>query len=555
MIRETSFQNLYTSPQGNDSLINTKEMSKATKKLEKIGKLLEKQFEHQIKSQFGQHIPKVFVKAMVYNKLESFLELMADGELGKTIEHDHALIQKLQTSLPTQAPIYDEVYEIEGYEISIKKGSKVGWEVKIVELDGHRRIKKIRTTLPGQIGWNSIKNKILVKLVQERLEHRHVHKAKEMSKNIVDSYSNSITPVIIDGIVRSMENFSHSYKMAGHEKLGYVGGYFAGAAMINGAFEIHEGVEKGKESLHLKKESAKLKTAFQGIQNPEMQAKIQELDKISKKLRHQAIGRLMIGGTTVIEGSSTLAYTTAVKTAAIVASTTVTAAALGTTAGSMIIVAGLTSGVIHAHGLHKINKRLKAVKQLDIPTHKELVQDFKNMQKRMLNNAKLNKCLNITGDTVAVAGGAVLIAAIVTGAASLGIAAGAILGGTLAAYTTAQGVKFYKNHHYKAEQKKQTNKDLELLKQDRIDDMKSDLGIMIRLAEAVSSEQNNLDESDEMPMSDLVKNYLGTEPKLFLRMMSTLKDELKNLSRVTTEIEIDEENENNNVIIDEFFVN
>ena len=116
-----------------------------------------------------------------------------------------------------------------------------------------------------------------------------------------------------------------------------------------------------------------------------------------------------------------------------------------------------------------------------------------------------------------VVGGVLMTAALVTGASTLGIGAGAVLGGALVGYGAAYGTKAYKNHQYKQEQKAMTAEDIARL--DNLDELKSDIGIMLRLAEAVKEEsvQENRPYTEQ-----IVKGYLGIEPTLFLGMMEAV---------------------------------
>lgn len=487
--------------------------AREVKQLEKIGKVLEKQFKSEIRSQFGQHIPKAFVEAMVNHKVHRTFELINGGALSEHLSEEYQYLHDFHQLLQRQPLEKGRVVTIDmdGVHLHIARRKRGGWKATITHAsDGHQRAKTIKTKMTGSKSWDFLRGKVLVEIAEARLEHKHVHGAKRHAKNFVAAIEHSIIPTAFLGLVRGMENFSHSNKLIPSKQANAVGGLFSIATIGAGLHEINE-------SHHHYNDSKKIQALRQQIETDESE----ELRRMEKHLRRQALGALVLGGVNTLEGSTTLVYTTVVKTTAIAAATSTLAVALGATSGGLTIAAGISSAVIHGHKLKKVSKRLSALKALhEEPGFKDkdaLLKDFTAMQKRQLKNKKMNQCLNLTGDGMVVVGGVLMTAALVTGASTLGIGAGAVLGGALVGYGAAYGTKAYKNHQYKQEQKAMTAEDIARL--DNLDELKSDIGIMLRLAEGVKEESTQ----ENRPYTEqIVKGYLGIEPTLFLGMMEAV---------------------------------
>jgi hypothetical protein len=522
---------------------------KGIKRLEKIGRLIEKQFKKEIRKKFGQHMPKAFVTTLVNNRVHHALDMLLCGKFHENIhsqqvklEHSHEILNELQVEFPYD----DHEIVIDDVTVTISKRKHGGWKAIVQSADINQpRRKTIQTRLSTRSSWEMFKKKILIEVTERRLEHKHVHDAKKHAKRIVSGFTHSTLPIAIEGTIKGLENLSHSSKVL--PKAGQsICGNFAVATILTGGLEINE----AKKALQ---KAGKLSRAAKQISQIDNETDVKESGKalttefqtMEKQLRRQALGSLVIGSINVVEGASTLAYTTVVKTAALVAATSMVAVALGATSGGLAIAAGMTSGVIHANGIKKIRKQISQLNKFRDSDHfqndQALLSDFIIMQKRMLNNKKLNKYINLSGDGMLIAGGALLTAALVTGVTTLGIGAGAIFGGALAGYGIAQGVKVYKNHEYKKEQKVLTREDAK--HEEDVTHMKSDIGVLIRLAEKVESELD--DKLNDKPFTDhVVRGYLGMDPVLFLKMMENVKFELCNgimtrpgYDRVTTEVE------------------
>jgi len=493
------------------------ETAREIRQLEKIGKVLEKQFKAEIRRQFGQHIPKAFIETMVNQKVHHAFELIQAGTLQETLLEEHEHLSDFHQFL-LEVPSDSEnqiVFEKHGFRLEISRRKRGGWKAFISHAtDEDRRVKTIKTRMSSSKSWDILRKKLLLEIIETRLEMQHVHGAKKHAKNLLEAFKHSAAPTAFSGFVRGLENFSHSNKMIPSKEINAAGGSFAAATVLTGLLEVNE-------SRHHYHEAKKV----QGYIDQHTTGDDEELKRMVKHLRRQALGSLTLGGVNTLEGAATLAYTTAVKTTAVVAATSALAVALGATSGGLAIAAGISSAAIHGHGLRKVRKRLSALKALsrnpDFETNNALLNDFITMQKRQLNNKKLNQYLNLSGDGMVVVGGVLMTAALVTGATTLGIGAGAVFGAALTGYTVAYGTKAYKNHSYKKEQKAMTARDIEHM--ENFDELKSDIGIMLRLAQAVKDEMG----LDSKPFTDvIVRGYLGIEPALFVNMMDAVHDSI-----------------------------
>lgn len=516
-----------------------RQLSNQVSEVEKLGKIVEKQFKKEIRHKFGEHMPKEFIEGMVNQRVHTLLEMVADGTIHEAISHENELIKDFYNSLHCQPKNLEDtkVLRLHGIEITLSKRKHGGWKARIRNLqETPPRVKTITVSLSSKYHWEMFKKKVLTEVVQQRLEHRHVHSAKKHARKIVNGYKHSALPVALEGVIKGMENFSHSNKAMPSKEFNTVGGNFAAATVVTGLLEMNEGKNQILKSHTIEKT---VKTfSVQDMQDP----RAVELKNMQKQLRRRAIGSLLIGGINTLEGASTLAYTSVVKTAAIVGATSVLAAALGGTGGGLAIAAGATSGAIHAYGLKKVNKQLQQLKRLGgsstFNNDNVLLEDFIAMQKRMLNNRKMNKIINLSSDTLVIAGGAVMVAALVTGATTLGVSAGAIFGGALLGYGSAHGYKAYKNRQYRSEQKDLVRGDVTRLHHGR--KLKSDVGILIRLADKVKAERGQ----EKRPYTDaIVRGYLKMDPRLFLNMMKDVENQLrytvsekKGHARITCEV-------------------
>lgn len=317
---------------------------------------------------------------------------------------------------------------------------------------------------------------------------------------------------------------------------------FGALTLAVSAKELLKLLQEGKNDQFL----VKYKEYKQQIENnpaltPADTLKAAELEKIANSLKISYASRtfdstlnVLSGVASVVSGAGTLSHVTVVAGAATGAG------------GGVLIVGGLAKSALAIHGLHKTSKRRdkletmqEAIAATDNTKNKELVDRFAESQIHMLRNKKVNDILNLTTGTSMVVGGALLIASVAAGAASFGIGAAAVLGGTAVAVGTIKGVQYFENKKFERIDSKKAVQDMKEVSAriaagedvSKFDQMGSIAGIVLEIYQEVKKEQEAKDlaikegkEPPPTPLSDhVVVQYFGVDPSDFIHMMDGLE--------------------------------
>lgn len=246
--------------------------------------------------------------------------------------------------------------------------------------------------------------------------------------------------------------------------------------------------------------------------------------------------------------------------------------------GGLIIVAGFSEAALAAMDIYKkvnLKKEVKTIrKELDedlkgsSTEKRELVQRFLDLQLKMIRTKQLNNILRFSKGTAMVAGGALLVAASVAGAATVGIGAAAVLGGTVLA---VGGIEIGKKLHNRKVRKlddRAFQEDLQRYaeakkagvdKEERFAKMRSSVGVALAVYQVVKEElfekaqaQERITAgSEELPppaplTNRLISQYFKLDPEMFCKSMEEIEQKFiekatKRAGMTTTEMEEAEE--------------
>lgn len=388
---------------------------------------------------------------------------------------------------------------------------------------------------------------------------RYVSPLQELGTKINEGQAVLLPRDVTEHQIHHGEQLQHSVEQAaiGISTIGLGFGAFKAVVGLKGLIDLwHEGRKEEFYRLHkqyleeIKNLDARDRPSESTLQN--LQAISDTITASYAKKSLESTINVLLGTASIIEASGTLAQVSMLA-----------ASATGV-GGGLIIVAGFSEATLAAMDIYKktnlkkkvktIGKELKHELKGSAGEKQELVNRFLDLQLKMIRTKQLNNILRFSKGTAMVAGGALLVAASVAGVATLGIGAGAVLGGTV---LTAGGIAIGKKMHNRRVRKlddRAFQKDLQRYaeakkagvdKRDRFVEMRSSVGVALavyqvvkeELLEKVQAQERITDGSAEQlpptPLTDhLISQYFKLDPEMFCQAMEQV--EQKFIKRATT---------------------